>query len=96
MKQQSSFDIPAVAHLAHLTLTPEEQRMMAKQMAETLVSVDILNEFSTSDKKPTSQVTGLHNVTREDVVEPSLSTDDVFKNAQRTHNGYFVVPYVFE
>lgn len=96
MKQQTSFDISAVARLAHLTLTSEERTMMTKQLTETLTSVDMLNELPTENVNPTSQVTGLTNITREDIAEPSLSRDDVFRNARLTHNGFFVVSYVFE
>lgn len=96
MKKNASFNITAVAHLARLTLTPDDEKRLPGQMAETLSSVDVLNEMPTNDLSPTSQVTGLTNITREDMVEPSLSPEEALANAARTHNGFFVVPYVFE
>ncbi len=85
------FDITHVARLANLTLSEEEKKKFEKQLEETAVYVEELSEVDTHDIEPTSQVTGLENVTREDEVKPSLTQEQALSNAKSTHNGFFKV-----
>lgn len=89
-------DVSQVAKLANLPLTNEEKEKFEKQLAETLDYVAQLEEIDTEGIEPTSQVTGLENVTREDELKPSLSQDDALKNTKSKHNGLFKVPAVLE
>jgi aspartyl-tRNA(Asn)/glutamyl-tRNA(Gln) amidotransferase subunit C len=93
LKYNSSmkFDVNHVARLANLTLSEEEKEKFEKQLEETAQYVEGLNEVETKDTEPTSQVTGLENITREDEVKPSLTQDQALKNAKSTHNGFFKV-----
>ena len=74
-------DVKHVAKLANLTLKPGEEEKFEQQFAETLKTVDVINELDTSDVEPTSQVTGLTNVTREDKIDKSriIKVGDYFK-----------------
>lgn len=85
------FDISHVAKLANLPLTDEEKKKFEKQLEETISYIQNLNEADVTGIEPTSQVTGLENVTREDIAKPSLSQEDALKNAKSTHNGFFKV-----
>lgn len=85
------FDIKHVAKLANLTLTQEEEEKFSKQLEETAEYVEGLNEVNTENIEPTSQVTGLENITREDEIKPSLTQEEALKNAKSTHNGFFKV-----
>ena len=85
------FDIFHVAKLANLPLTDEEKKKFEKQLEETISYIQNLNEVDATGIEPTSQVTGLENVTRDDIVKPSLSQEDALKNAKSTHNGFFKV-----
>lgn len=85
------FDISHVAKLANLPLTDEEKKRFGKQLEETIEYIENLNEVDTKGVEPVSQVTGLENVTREDIVKPSLSQEEALKNAGSTHNGFFKV-----
>lgn len=85
------FDISHVAKLANLPLTDEEKKKFEKQLEETITYVESLEKVDTKGVEPTSQVTGLENVIREDVVKPSLSQEEALKNAKQTHNGFFKV-----
>lgn len=85
------FDIDHVAKLANLTLTDEEKTKFEKQLGETVEYIEGLSEINTEGIEPTSQVTGLENITREDEITPSLSQKDALKNAKSTHNGFFKV-----
>ncbi len=85
------FDISHVAKLANLPLSEEEKKKFDAQLEETIRYIESLSEVDTEGIEPTSQVTGLENVTREDIVKPSLSQEDALKNAKSTHNGFFKV-----
>ena len=58
-----------IAKLARLGLGKEEAEKFSKQLSEILAYVELLNEVDTSKVEPTSQVTGLQNVKRKDVVK---------------------------
>jgi len=91
-------DVSHVAKLANLVLKPGESDKFAKQFADTLDTVNLMNQLDTSSVQPTSQVTGLVNITRADEIDASriLSVEAALSNASSTHNGYFVVPAIFD
>jgi aspartyl-tRNA(Asn)/glutamyl-tRNA(Gln) amidotransferase subunit C len=89
-------NVPHVAKLANLTLTDEEIKKFDKQLAETLSYVEKLQEIDTKSIKPTSQVTGLENITREDIAKPSLTQKQALSNTKKTHNGSFIVNAILE
>ncbi len=90
------FDISHVAKLANLPLTDEEKKKFAAQLEETITYVESLEKVDTANIEPTSQVTGLENVIREDIVKPSLSQDEALSNAKQTHNGFFKVKGILD
>lgn len=97
MKKSSSqtmIDVPYVAQLANLPLTEKEKGKLEKELTQTLEYVATLNSIDTKNIEPTSQVTGLTNVMREDTTLPSLSQEEALSNARSTHNGFFKVPAI--
>jgi len=91
-------DVKHVAKLAKLELTSGEIDKFSKQLSEIISYVEELDEVNTSKIEPTSQTTGLENVTREDERKPDdcLSQEEALSGTDKTHNGYFVVPRIFE
>lgn len=89
-------DINHLSKLANLPLTAEEKQKFEKQLGETLDYVRRLDEIDTKNVKPTSQVTGLENVLREDEASPCLSQQDVLSNAKSKHNGFFKVKAILD
>lgn len=89
-------DVSHIAKLANLPLSPAEKEKLEKQLEETLEYVEGLNEVETKNTEPTSQVTGLENITREDIAKPSLSQNDALLNSKSKHNGFFKVKAIFE
>lgn len=87
-------NVGQIAKLANLPLKSEETQKLEKQLSETLSYVEKLNLVNTQSVEPTSQVTGLENVTRKDNVTPSLSQDEVLMNTKSQHNGFFKVKAV--
>lgn len=91
MKQNNTIDVKHIAKLANLPLTPDEEKIFAQQLAAILEYIKKLQEVDTSSVEPTSQVTGLENVFREDKATPSLSQEEVLSNTKSKHNGLFQV-----
>lgn len=89
-------DVKHIAKLANLPLKEDELAKFEKQLADILQYVEQLQKVDTENVIPTSQVTGLENVLREDIAGPSLSQEDALKNAKNKHNGLFQVKGILE
>jgi len=74
-------DILHLARLARLSLTDEEVDQFTHEISSILEYVEQLHGADVSGLKPTSQVTGLVNVMRPDVVKDYEATpDELLKN----------------
>ena len=89
-------DVAHVAKLANLPLSKEEEKKFESQLSSVLEYVSKLNEIDTKSIEPTSQVTGLENVTREDQPSPSLSQEEALSNTKSKHNGLFKVKAILD
>lgn len=70
-----------IAELAKLELSDQEVERMTGQLSAILDAAARLDELDTGAIPPTASVVPLHNVMREDIVEPSLPREDVLANA---------------
>lgn len=95
-KSLSVKQVSHIAQLAHLPINEKDMSILASELKKILDLVNTLQEIDTSRVSPTSQVTGLTNVFREDVVIPSLTQEEALSNSKKTHKGYFVVPAIFD
>ncbi len=84
-------DVEHVAALARLGLNDEELERMREQLSSILEHIAVLDRLDTGAIPPTAQVNVLQNVLREDEVRPSLSQDEVLRNAPRERDGFFEV-----
>ena len=91
-----SFDVKYVAHLARLSLTPEEEQKFQAQLGNVLGYIAKLNELDVTDVEPTAHAVPLVNVTRADEVHPSLPHEEAMRNAPAQLNGLFQVPKIVE
>lgn len=91
-------DVKHVAKLANLTISDKEQNKFEKQLSEVLDHVEKLKEIDTDKVAETSQVTGLENVTREDVadLQRTLSQNEALSNTSSKENGLFKVKGVIQ
>jgi aspartyl-tRNA(Asn)/glutamyl-tRNA(Gln) amidotransferase subunit C len=89
-------DVKRVAELANLPLSPEDEKKFASQLEETVSYIQSLEEIKTENVEPTSQVTGLVNVLREDIITPSLTQNQALQNTDSTYNGFFKVKAILE
>jgi aspartyl-tRNA(Asn)/glutamyl-tRNA(Gln) amidotransferase subunit C len=89
-------DVKYVAHLARLSLTPEEEQKMAAQLADVLGYIEKLKEVDVTGVEPTAHAFPMVNVTRPDEVRPSLPHEEALRNAPAQANGLFIVPKIVE
>jgi aspartyl-tRNA(Asn)/glutamyl-tRNA(Gln) amidotransferase subunit C len=93
---QVDIDVKYVAHLARLSLTPDEEQRIGAQLGNILGYIEKLKEVDVTGVEPTAHAFPLVNVTRPDVVRPSLSNEEALRNAPATANGLFIVPKIVE
>ena len=77
---------------AKIRLTPEENEQIKRDINEMLDFASIIHQIDTSDVEDMPQIHDLTTVLREDVVEPSLSQEELFKNAPKQNEHLFSVP----
>ncbi|OGM13600.1 hypothetical protein A3A76_03215 [Candidatus Woesebacteria bacterium RIFCSPLOWO2_01_FULL_39_23] len=92
----SGSDVKHIATLASLKLKKGEPEKFWTQLTKVIDYFEELKEVETNITEPTSQTTGLQNVTRDDNVQSCLSQQDALSSSDKTYNNYFVVPIVLE
>ena len=85
-------DVEHVAFLARLRLTDAELDRLEGQLNHILDQYAILATVATDHIAPTAQTIELENILRDDVAGPSLSVEDVLRNAASTDGDFIVVP----
>ncbi len=92
MTKLTKDQIEYIANLARIEINSAELSGMSEQISSI---VDFVDDLATIDSKgvvPTSQVTGLSDVWREDeVVNCTISQSDLLANAPATKDGYVMV-----
>jgi aspartyl-tRNA(Asn)/glutamyl-tRNA(Gln) amidotransferase subunit C len=86
--------VTEVAKLARLQIPPERLSKLTGQLESILEYVAKIGQVDMTDVEPMAHALPLHNVLREDVVEPSLSLEKVLQNAPDTDGPFFKVPKV--
>ncbi len=89
-------DVKYVAHLARLSLSPEEEQKIGAQLGNILGYIEKLKEVNVTGVEPTAHAFPLVNVTRPDEVRPSISHSEALRNAPAQANGLFIVPKIVE
>jgi aspartyl-tRNA(Asn)/glutamyl-tRNA(Gln) amidotransferase subunit C len=89
-------DVKYVAHLARLSLSPEEEQKISEQLGNVLGYIEKLKEVDVTGVEPTAHAFPLVNVVRPDEVRPSISHEDALRNAPAQANGLFIVPKIVE
>lgn len=89
-------DVEYVAKLSRLKLKEDEKHKFTEQLNNIFKYIEKLNELDISKVEPTSHAIALQNVTRKDILKPSVSIEDALKNAPDKEQGYFRVPAIIE
>ncbi|PID32400.1 Asp-tRNA(Asn)/Glu-tRNA(Gln) amidotransferase GatCAB subunit C [Candidatus Saccharibacteria bacterium] len=85
-------DVLKLAKLARIDVTDDEVDAFAKEFSAILEYVEQLQDVDTEGLKPTSQVTGLTNVMRPDVVRDyGYKPHDLLANVPATQNDHIKV-----
>ena len=92
MATLSRSDVEHVAYLARLGLTEDELTLLEGQLNHILDQYAILARLDTEHIPPTAQTIELENILRDDVAGPSLSVDEVLRNAPAREGEFFLVP----
>ena len=88
-------DVLKLAKLAKLDLSEEEIVSFTSEIKEILGYVEQLQSVDVTGLKPTSQVTGLKNITRKDeVFNYGVTQADLLKNVPATKDGQIKVKRV--
>lgn len=92
----AEIDVKYIAHLARIALTPDEEKKIGSQLGHILGYIEKLRELDVSGVEPTAHAVPMVNITRADEIRPSLTHEDVLRNAPRQANGLFIVPKIVE
>lgn len=88
-------DIEKIAGLARIELSKDELAAMTTDVSAILGFVETIGQAETDEVSPISQVTGLSDVWREDVVKRSkISRERMLGNAPSQQDGYIKVKKV--
>ncbi|TFV55470.1 Asp-tRNA(Asn)/Glu-tRNA(Gln) amidotransferase subunit GatC [Geodermatophilus sp. DF01-2] len=87
-------DVAHLARLARLALADEELDHFAGQLSAVLDAVAEVGKADVADVPPMTHAVPLTNVTRDDVVSPSLPRDVVLAQAPAAEDNRFRVPQI--
>src|ERR1700722_7260941 len=90
----SPTEVPHVARLARLELTPAELEEYTQQLAAVLDHAADVEALDTAGVPPTAHPLPLVNVLRDDVVQPCLDRDVVLAEAPAVEDDRFSVPRI--
>ena len=83
-----------MSRLARLGLTSDELAELEAHLKDIIEAVGKLSQADISQVDPTTQVGGLSNAMRDDVVVPGLSAEQALANAPTTEAGLLRVPAI--
>jgi aspartyl-tRNA(Asn)/glutamyl-tRNA(Gln) amidotransferase subunit C len=87
-------DVRHVAKLARLALPEAKLKKLTQQLESILEYVAQIATVDTSGVEPMAHALPLHNVLRDDVVQPGLPLEKVLQNAPDTDGPFFKVPKI--
>ena len=87
-------DVEHIAKLAELSYGADEIDKITGELDKIIEHVANISSADTSNVKPTSHVTDLGNVFREDEPKVSLSSEEALSNAPLESGGGFKVPKI--
>ncbi len=98
MDKISKKEVEHIAELARIKLTKEELGKFQKELSSILDYVNKLSKVDTSKIKPTAQVTGLKEITREDKSEKRDKNlrEKILDQAPSRKKDHFKVPKILE
>lgn len=87
MPKITNQEVEKIAKLARIKLSPNEITKYASQLGDILNYVNQLSEVDTKNTEPTSQITGLVNIMRQDKVKIFKDSQSLIKLAPESKDG---------
>lgn len=94
MSTLSRDDVAKLAGLARIEMTEAELVSLSSQFGMILDAVARVQEVNLEGVKPTSHPQPIENITRPDVVQPSLAPADALSGAPAQEDQRFRVPQI--
>lgn len=94
MSAISRDDVAHLAKLARITMSDSELDHLAVEMEQILGAVARVQEVAATDVPPTSHPIPVNNVVREDLVHPSLTSQEALSGAPAQSEDRFKVPQI--
>ena len=94
--EAGGIDVPYVAKLARLNLTPEETALFQAQLRNIVGYVRKVQELDVSGVEPMAHGIPMRNITRSDVPRDGLPREEAMANAPVKRDEMFVVPKIVE
>lgn len=88
-------EVKHIALLANLTFKEEEMDKFQTQLSSVLDYIEKLQKLDVKNTRETNQVTGLENITSEDIPQTSFKQEEAISNANKQKNGTFTVKAIF-
>lgn len=83
-----------LAALSEINLNDDELTSLTTDIDNIVDYINQLDELDTDNVEPTFQLTGLHNIWREDTIEPQLPREKLLELAPAAENNQVKVPKV--
>lgn len=96
MANLTSENVIKLSKLSNIPIKKGEIDKYKTQLDIVLHYVNELNDVETNKIDPTSQTTGLENVSRDDETKKSLDKDNALSESKNTFNDYFKVPLILK
>ncbi len=96
-RKLSSDQIKHIAQLANLEISDGQIPLYTTQLSNVIDYISKIQALDTQNTPETTQVTGLKNVLREDVVDKTrmFTQEEALSNAKKTYKGYFLIKSIF-
>ncbi len=91
-------NVAHIAKLAHLPLTEKDVEKRAQELQSVLGYMSKIQNLDTEGVPEMREVIPTDKTMREDLVEESrtFTQDEALQNAPQSHDGYIMVPAIFE
>jgi aspartyl-tRNA(Asn)/glutamyl-tRNA(Gln) amidotransferase subunit C len=86
--------VQKIADLIHLSLDEDMADAFSHQFSEIIAYFQQLDSIDTNGVLSANEMNNLRNITREDLITPSISRDQFFKNVPDTEAMFVRIPKI--
>lgn len=89
-------EVVHIAALCRITVTDDDITRLQDQLSNILQQFEVLKRLDTEHVPPTAQSVEMRNIFRDDMPRPSLSREDVLRNAPQQQEDQLRIRAVLE